>query len=227
MKKTVKCTAVISKIPQKKQRADFIVNFLKEYYPTVQCGLDYKGDPYKLLVMARLSAQCTDKRVNLVSIDLFKEFPTLESMANADQNRVEELIKSCGVYKMKAKNIIEMCRLIKDEFNGEIPRDKKSLLQLPGVGSKIANLLLGDLYNIPSIVADTHCIRISNRFGFTKKADPKTTEESLTKLIEKNEQTDFCHRIVEFGREFCSAASPKCDYCPLKNKALSKGKTEE
>ncbi len=204
---------------EKKNLAREITEQLKKIYPDAECALEYEGDPWKLLVMARLSAQCTDARVNIVSKELFKEFPTPLSMANADLARVEEIVKPCGLYRMKAVNIVDASRMLITDFGGRIPDTMEELLSLPGVGRKIANLMLGDIYKKPAIVCDTHCIRICGRLGLypEKEKDPAKVEKILTELIDPAEGSDFCHRIVLFGRETCIARSPKCENCPLSN----------
>ncbi len=202
---------------EKKQRMAEIVARLKEVYPESACALKYEGDPWRLLVMGRLSAQCTDARVNIVSIDLFEKYPDADAMARADINELEKIIRPCGLYRTKAANIKEASASVRDNFGGKIPDNMEDLLTLPGVGRKIANLLLGDIYGIPGIVADTHCIRIGGRLGFYPEslANPYKVEKILSELVEPAEQSDFCHRIVFFGREFCTARSPKCSVCPL------------
>ena len=202
---------------QKKQLAAEIVDRLKARYPRSECALEYGGEPWKLLIMGRLSAQCTDARVNIVCRDLFARFPTLEAMADAPLSDIEDIVRPCGLYRTKAANIKDACVMLRDEFDGVLPADMDTLLTFPGVGRKIANLLLGDIYRLPAIVADTHCIRICGRLGFypeTRK-DPLHTEAVMTQLIEPAEQSDFCHRIVWFGREVCTARAPKCPECPL------------
>lgn len=199
----------------KKERADYINARLKERYPDALCALEYGKDPYRLLVMARLSAQCTDRRVNLVAPALFCVYPDLESLAAADQSRLESLIYSTGTYRAKASQLIAMARMILDRFDGKIPQTQKELLELPGIGTKIANLMLGDVFGKPAIVADTHVIRFSNRMGFVKSEDQHQVEKALDQLIRRADRSDFCHRAVLFGRECCSARNPHCDACPL------------
>lgn len=200
-----------------KERASRAVALLKERYPDAVCALDYQGDPWKLLVMARLSAQCTDARVNLVCETLFRVIPDMESMAGAPLSQIEELIRSCGLYRMKAKDLKGMAEQLLSRYSGKIPDTIDELLTLPGVGRKIANLMIGDLYHKPAIVTDTHCIRIGGRLGFYPETlkDPYKIEKILVKLIAPEEQSDFCHRIVLFGRDLCSARAPQCDICPL------------
>lgn len=202
---------------QKRERMAQITERLKELYPDALCALEYGGEPWRLLVMARLSAQCTDARVNIVSRDLFTRFPTLEAMADAPLSEIEELVRPCGLYKTKAANIKDSCIMLRDKFGGIVPDNMDDLLSLPGVGRKIANLLLGDIYHKPGIVADTHCIRICGRFGMyrTELRDPRKTELIMSELVDPEEQSDFCHRIVWFGRDVCTARSPKCGTCPI------------
>ncbi|MBQ8163849.1 MAG: endonuclease III [Clostridia bacterium] len=204
-------------LKEKKERMARIVSLLKDIYPEALCSLEYGGEGWKLLIMGRLSAQCTDERVNIVCRELFKKFPTLKSIADAQYEDIEEMIKSCGLYRMKAKNIKDASARLYYEYNSIIPDDMDELLKFEGVGRKIANLLLGDLYKKPAIVADTHCMRICGRFGMYKegKKNPLFTEKTMSQIIDPSEQSDFCHRMVLFGREFCTAQSPKCSICPL------------
>ena len=201
----------------KKQKARIVCERLAEIYPEAECALQFGGEPWRLLVMARLSAQCTDARVNAVSVPLFERYPTLEDMADADISELEELVRPCGLYRTKAASIKSACADVRDRFGGVVPDNMDDLLSLSGVGRKIANLLLGDIYGKGGIVADTHCIRICARLGFypEKYKDPKKTEDIMSALIDQSEQSDFCHRIVQFGRDVCIARSPKCDTCPL------------
>jgi len=203
-------------ISSKKKRAQYIMEELWKVYPHTKCGLDFESDPFRLLVMARLSAQCTDKRVNEVSKELFRKYPDAVSMAEAPLEDIESLVKSCGVYRVKAKNIKEMSKILVEKYNSEVPSDMEALLSLPGVGRKIANLIRGDVFGIGGIVADTHCIRLCTRWGLSPKADPVTVEREAVKLIPEDKQSDFCHRAVDFGREYCSARNPRCGECPLK-----------
>ena len=202
---------------EKKKRLLQIVERLKEIYPDATCALEYGGDPWRLLVMGRLSAQCTDARVNLVCRELFSVFPTAESMAQGDITEIERIVKPCGLYRMKASSIKEASRILVDELGGELPRDMEGMLRLPGVGRKIANLILGDVYGLPSVVCDTHCMRICGRFGMYREdlRDPNKIEKILLELLPYGEGSDFCHRIVNFGRDVCTARSPKCAACPL------------
>ena len=202
---------------EKKKRLLQIVERLKEIYPDATCALEYGGDPWRLLVMGRLSAQCTDARVTLVCRELFSVFPTAESMAQGDITEIERIVKPCGLYRMKASSIKEASRILVDELGGELPRDMEGMLRLPGVGRKIANLILGDVYGLPSVVCDTHCMRICGRFGMYREdlRDPNKIEKILLELLPYGEGSDFCHRIVNFGRDVCTARSPKCAVCPL------------
>lgn len=202
---------------EKKERLSNIVERFKEIYPEATCALEYGGDPWRLLVMGRLSAQCTDARVNIVSRELFSVFPDAKSMADGDLSEIERIVKPCGLYRMKASSIKEASRILAYELDGILPRDMDGLLKLPGVGRKIANLLLGDVYGLPSVVCDTHCMRICARFGMYREdlRDPEKIEKILLELLPYGEGSDFCHRIVNFGREVCSARSPKCSECPV------------
>ncbi len=203
---------------EKKTRMAAIVAALKKVYPVPVCALESGGDPWKLLVMGRLSAQCTDARVNIVCRDLFARFPTARDMAYADVAEVEELVRPCGLYHTKAQNIVDASRMLIEDFDGEMPEDMDELLKFPGVGRKIANLLRGDLFGLPAIVADTHCIRLCGRFGMYPQSEknPTRVEGILTKLVEPAEQSDLCHRLVQFGRDVCTARAPKCAECPLR-----------
>lgn len=202
---------------QKKININEAAKILEGVYPSAECALRYGGEPWKLLIMGRLSAQCTDARVNIVCEELFKAFPTLESVADADATDIANIVRPCGLFNTKAQNIKDACRMLVDEYNGKLPDTMEELLKLPGVGRKIANLLLGDIYGKPSIVADTHCIRICGRLGMYDEelSDPTRVERILSALVKPEYQTDFCHRIVQFGRDVCSARSPKCGECPL------------
>jgi len=196
----------------KKQRALIFCEALEKLYPDAECSLVF-SKPYELMIAARLSAQCTDARVNIVTQSLFKKYPTLEAFACASLEELEQDIKPCGFYHTKAKNIIEMANQILDNFSGEIPQTMDELLTISGIGRKTANLLLGDIYKKPAIVTDTHFIRITGRIGLTLNKDPKKVEEDLVKLIPPEVSSDFCHRIVQFGRDVCIARKPKCDIC--------------
>ena len=206
-----------------KQKAIKVYEQLKKLYPDSECTLYHDGDPWKLLVMARLSAQCTDARVNIVSKTLFEEIPDVYVMAKTPQERVEELIKSCGLYRTKAKSLIEMSKQLIENFDGKVPDDYDSLMSLSGVGSKIANLILGDVFGKGGIVADTHCIRITNRLGLVKGTNQSVVERTLSPIVPKELQSDFCHMIVDFGRDVCMARNPNCNECPMKENKLCKG----
>ena len=196
------------------EQVDGIVAALEAEYPLAECALQYEKD-YELLISVRLSAQCTDARVNLVTPALFARFPTLEAFANADVTEVEEYIHSCGFYHGKARDIVRSCRMLLDDYGGRVPGTMDELLKLPGVGRKTANLLLGDIYNVPgSVVVDTHCIRISNRLGLVDNLkEPEKIEKELRKLLPPEKSSDFCHRIVLHGRAVCDARKPKCEGC--------------
>ena len=202
---------------EKRERLSAISKRLAEMYPESECALRYGGDGWRLLVMARLSAQCTDARVNEVSEILFSRFPTIRDMADADISEIEEIIRPCGLYRMKASNIKAAAEMVLIKYGGEIPDEMDELLVLPGVGRKIANLLLGDLFGKPAIVCDTHCIRICGRLGMypEKEKNAEKIEKILRELLDLRAGSDFCHRIVEFGREVCSARAPRCDACGL------------
>lgn len=202
----------------KKDLAKATAAALEALYPAATCSLEYGGEAWKLLIMARLSAQCTDARVNLVSKTLFERFPTLCAVAECDIADLEEAVKPCGLYKTKAKSIRETANILVRDFHGEVPRTMDELLTLPGVGRKIANLMLGDVFGQPNIVTDTHCIRICGRLGFYPESEknPAKIEKILNACVEKPIQSDFCHRIVWFGREICAARTPRCGECPMR-----------
>ena len=193
-----------------------IIAALKERYPSALCALQYKKD-YELMIAVRLSAQCTDARVNLITPALFARFSTLDAFADADIAEVETYVHSCGFYRQKAKDIVQACQILRAEHGGKVPDTMEALLKLPGVGRKTANLLLGDIYRRPgSVVCDTHCIRISNRLGLASGKEPEKVEKQLRAILPPEESSDFCHRIVLFGRDLCTARSPKCGECPLR-----------
>ena len=198
-----------------KKKVRSIIDALNLRYPDAICALHYEKD-YELMIAVRLSAQCTDARVNLITPALFAAYPTLEAMANADITDVERYIHSCGFFRQKAKDIVLACQMLLGEYNGKVPGTMEDLLRLPGVGRKTANLLLGDLYKEPgSVVCDTHCMRICERLGLSKGREPEKVEKQLRVVLPPEESSDFCHRIVLFGREICTARSPKCGECPL------------
>ncbi len=198
----------------RKERTQNAIEILKKEYPEAICSLTAEN-PFELLVATRLSAQCTDARVNLVTPELFSTYKTLDDYANADIKDVERIIKSCGFYHDKAKSIIGMARMIRDDFGGKVPDSIDDLIKLPGVGRKTANLIVGDVYGKESIVVDTHMIRISNRIGLVNVKEPVKIEMALKKVVPADEGAAFCHRIVLFGRDTCSARKPKCDSCAM------------
>jgi endonuclease-3 len=204
---------------EKRQRLSEIIKRLEKMYPGAECALEYGADPWKLLVMARLSAQCTDARVNIVCKQLFTKYPNARAMAEADIGELEEMVRPCGLYRTKADGIKRASRIIVDNYGGKIPNTMEGLLALPGVGRKIANLIMGDVYGEPAIVCDTHCIRICGRFGMysQKLTDATKIEFILRDLMDVSLGSDFCHRIVIFGREICTARSPRCSDCPLRD----------
>ncbi len=194
-----------------------IIELLNPLYPDALCSLEYNEDPWRLLVMARLSAQCTDERVNIVSGPLFEKYPTVYEMASAELTDVEELVRPCGLYHTKAESIVAAAKLLVERHDGQVPESMDDLLALPGIGRKIANLIRGDVFGAPGIVADTHCIRINGKFGFydTSLKDPAKVEKILSSIVPPEEQSAYCHRMVLFGREYCTARSPRCAECPL------------
>jgi endonuclease-3 len=194
----------------------YIKKALNELYPDAGCTLQYK-DPLQLLIATQLATQCTDARVNMVCKDLFQKYKTVEDFANSNQEELEQDIKSTGFYRNKAKNIIGTCKLLLRDYNGQVPGNMDDLLKLPGVGRKIANLILGDVFGIPGIVVDTHCIRLANRIGLTKDKNPLKIEKNLLKIVPKDYQTKFCHQLVEHGRAVCTARKCKCDICKIRN----------
>ena len=204
-------------LKEKKKRLADIVERLKSVYPEATCALEFGGDPWRLLVMGRLSAQCTDARVNIVCRELFEKYPSAESMANGNIEDIERIIKPCGLYRMKAQNLKDSSEMLVYKFGGQMPSSMEELLLFPGVGRKIANLLIGDIFGLPAVVCDTHCIRICGRLGMYPEThkDPTKIEKILVGLIAPDEGPDFCHRIVNFGRDVCTARAPKCHECPL------------
>lgn len=196
----------------KKQRAISAVEALKKEYPKAICSLNYK-DEFQLLAATRLSAQCTDARVNIVTPALFEKYPTVEAFAEAEVADVEELIRSCGFYRTKAKDLVEMAKKIISDFGGKVPDNIEDLTSLPGVGRKTANLICGDIFGKPAVVADTHLIRISNLLGLVETKDPFKVEMQLKELLPAEESNDFCHRCVLHGRAVCIARRPDCDNC--------------
>lgn len=196
----------------KKQRALLAVEALKKEYPDAICSLDYKND-FQLLVATRLSAQCTDARVNLVTPALFEKYPRIEDFASAELSDVENLIRSCGFFRTKAKDLIGMAKKILEDFDGKVPDNIDELISLPGVGRKTANLICGDIFGKPAVVADTHLIRINNLLGLVATKDPFKVEKELRALLPPEESNDFCHRCVLHGRAVCIARRPQCEKC--------------
>ncbi len=198
----------------KKQRALEIIERLKKEYPDASCTLDY-NEAWKLLVSVRLAAQCTDARVNVVVQDLYAKFPNVEALANAPVEEIEAIVKPCGLGHSKARDISACMKMLQEKYNGNVPDDFEQLLELPGVGRKSANLIMGDVFGKPAIVTDTHCIRLTNRMGLVDGIkEPKKVEMELWKLIPPEEGSDFCHRLVEHGRAVCTARTkPYCDRC--------------
>ena len=198
------------------ERVQGVVAALKQAYPDPRCALEYEKD-YELMIAVRLSAQCTDARVNLVTPALFKHFPTLDAFADADVSEVEEYVRTCGFFRQKAHDIVAACRMLRDEYGGRVPNSMDALLRLPGVGRKTANLLLGDLYAVPgSVVCDTHCIRICGKLGLSEGKEPEKVERQLRAILPPEESSDFCHRIVLHGRAVCTARKPQCEKCTLR-----------
>ena len=193
---------------------DKIIALLEEEYPDALCSLDYAVD-WQLLFSVRLSAQCTDERVNMVTPALFSRFPTLESFAQAEVTEVEALIHSCGFYHGKARDLIGSAQMLLSDYGGVVPDSMEELLKIPGVGRKTANLILGDVYGQPAVVTDTHCIRIAGRMGLTKEKEPVKVERDLRAILPPEKSSDFCHRLVLHGRKYCIARKPNCEGCPL------------
>ena len=200
----------------KREKGAEVVRILKDHYPDT-CSLVAQKD-YELLFATRLSAQCTDARVNIVTKELYSRFPTLEALAGADLEELCTIVKPCGLFRTKANDIKNAAIMLLEQYGGRVPDTMEELLKLPGIGRKTANLILSDIYGQPAIVADTHCIRISNKLGLTTKdcgKDPYKVEMALKKVIEPSEQASLCHRFVHFGRDICTARSPQCSICPL------------
>ena len=197
-----------------KEKALKAVLALEKEYPTAICSLEY-SDPFQLLIATRLSAQCTDKRVNMVTPELFRKFPDCYAFARAEQSQVEELIKTCGLYKSKAKDLISIGKMISENYGGVVPDSIEELTKLSGVGRKTANLVCGDVYGKPAVVTDTHFIRICNRLGFVKTKDPKRVEMKMKKILPPEKSNDFCHRIVLHGRSVCTARKTYCEKCVM------------
>lgn len=199
------------------ERVQGVVAALKQAYPDPRCALEYEKD-YELMIAVRLSAQCTDARVNLVTPALFRRFPTLDAFADADVAEVEEYVRTCGFFRQKAHDIVAACRMLRDEYGGRVPNSMDALLRLPGVGRKTANLLLGDLYAVPgSVVCDTHCIRICGKLGLSEGKEPEKVERQLRAILPPEESSDFCHRLVLHGRAVCTARKPLCSMCCVRH----------
>ena len=198
----------------KKDKVNKIIQLLKNKYPDAKCSLDYKN-PLELIIAARLSSQCTDKRVNIVTKKLFEQYKTLQDFASANLNEIETIIKPCGLYHTKAKNIILLSKTLIEKFNGVIPNTIEDLITLPGIGRKTANLVLGEIFKLPSIICDTHCIRITNLLGLTKSKNPQKVELQLKKILPSLDSTLFCHLMVFHGREICKARNPLCTQCTI------------
>ncbi|MBR3948936.1 MAG: endonuclease III [Clostridia bacterium] len=205
----------------KKQRAIGCVEALKKDYPDAICSLVY-DDPLQLIIAVRLSAQCTDERVNKVTPALFERFPDIDSFCNAEVEEIEELVHSCGFFRAKARDIKNMCIMLRDEYGGVLPDTVEELTKLPGVGRKTANLIVGDVYKKPAVVADTHLIRITNLLGLVETKDPKKVELELKKILPPEESNDFCHRCVLHGRAVCIARRPKCEICSMRDYCKNK-----
>lgn len=201
----------------KKQRAAAAVEALEKLYPQAVCSLEYnKEKPYELLIATRLSAQCTDARVNIVTKPLFSKYKSLEELAAAELSDIEDIIRSCGFYKVKSQDVINMSRQLLERHQGKLPDNMEELTALSGIGRKTANLIMGDIFKQPAVVADTHCIRICGRLGLTDgSSDPLKVENQLRAILPPEESSDFCHRLVHFGRDVCVARKPKCEECPL------------
>ncbi len=207
-----------------KKYVQSIIAGLEAQYPDAVCSLTYEK-PHELMIAGRLSAQCTDARVNLVTPELFSKYRSVDDFAEAELSELESIIKPCGLYKTKAKSIKEMCIRLRDVYGGVIPETIEELTTLPGIGRKTANLVMGDVHHKPAYVTDTHCIRICGRLGLTDSKEPVKVEMQLREVIPPEKSSDFCHRLVLFGREFCKAPKPKCEGCPLYDICRSKDKT--
>ncbi len=199
---------------RKKELALFAIECLENLYPDAICSLSY-SDAFQLLIATRLSAQCTDARVNIVTPALFERFPDAKSMGEAEIGEVEELIKTCGLYKTKAKDLVGIGKMLTEEYGGIVPDTIEELTRLPGVGRKTANLVCGDIYKKAAVVADTHFIRLSNRLGFVDTTDPLKVEMQMRKILPADKSNDFCHRAVLFGRDICTARKAYCEKCPI------------
>ena len=206
----------------KRKRVKLVLNFLENNYKEARCALNY-SKPYELLIATRLSAQCTDKRVNSVTKVLFSKYNNIYSLASASFEEIRNIVRPCGFFNKKGQDIVEICRILMEEFNCEVPDSIEELLKLPGVGRKTANLILGEIYKKPAIVVDTHLIRISSRLCLVEEKNPTRIEWILKKIIPKKESLSFCHRVIEFGRDRCKALKPICFDCGL-SEICDKGK---
>lgn len=198
----------------KKEKAVIVCDRLEERYPDARCSLVYKK-PHELMIAGRLSAQCTDARVNIVTKELFAKYQSVEDFAYADISDIERIIKPCGLYKSKAQSVVGMCKALLENYGGEIPKTIDELTTFPGIGRKTANLIMGDVHGLPAIVTDTHCIRICGRLGLSKSKEPAKVEQELRPIIPKERSSDFCHRLVMFGRDVCKARGEKCAECEM------------
>ncbi len=208
----------------KKKLAAEVIARLREEYPDADCTLDY-DQAWKLLVSVRLAAQCTDARVNVVVEELYGKFPDVDALAEADAEKIEQIVRPCGLGKSKARDISACMKMLRDQYGGKVPEDFDALLKLPGVGRKSANLIMGDVFGKPAIVTDTHCIRLSNRIGLVEGLkEPKKVEMALWEIIPPEEGSSFCHRLVYHGREICTARTkPFCEKCCLKDICAKNG----
>ena len=197
-----------------KEKAVLVCDRLEEKYPDAICSLTYT-EPHELMIAGRLSAQCTDERGNIVTRELFDKYRSIDDFASADVSEVEEIVRPCGLYRTKARSIIDMCAAINERFGGEIPSTIEELTTLPGIGRKTANLIMGDVFHKPAVGTDTHCIRITGRLGLTKNTEPAKVEADLRKILPPERSSDLCHRLVLFGREVCKARGRRCSECPL------------
>ena len=207
----------------KKEKALIVIDALKKRYPDAKCSL-VASAPHELLIATRLSAQCTDARVNIVTEELFNKYRSINDFADADIADIENIIHSCGLYKTKAKDVVMMCRQLRDNFGGVVPDSIDKLTSLSGIGRKTANLIMGDVYGQPAVVADTHLIRISGRLGFVDTKDPYKVELAMKKILPPEESNNYCHRMVQFGRDVGKAQNPDCKNCELYEVCKSKGK---
>ena len=200
----------------RKEKALAVCDRLEEKYPDAICSLTY-DKPHELMIAGRLSAQCTDERVNIVTKELFAKYRSIDDFAAADVRDIEEIIRPCGLYKTKAQSLVGMCKAINERFGGQIPDTIEELTTLPGIGRKTTNLIIGDVFGKPAVVTDTHCIRITGRLGLTSNTDPVKVETDLRKILPPERSGDLCHRLVLFGREVCKARGERCDACPLQD----------